>query len=502
MKRIIILSALIALVSAVSCRQDDGPENDNRYFAPAVSFGSDSYTVNPSEGGLDVDVVLSRPASQPLSIGLVVTSSLKEGLQYTAPAPVVEIAKGEDKARIHLALVDDEIWVESSWILLTLKPGQRYTVDPGNNISARINVNKEISLPIFGFEQPQKPVVSNPYLAENLQFEIVCERAPISSQTIVLEFGDLACGEDFLVDGKATPAVEFPAGTTSKTLEINILKKDVSGYDKTVALTIVPEKGEYSVIAGQESVTVHLSDPVVDFSKFLRTSALNDGKGFQIRQGIKTADGSWDGNTTVDMGVSSEGSNYLRNYRNMYDHPSFSCRANSSASQMFRLTDFFPLYVRPNEITILDYGNDQGHREFSPADSLMRFVLDYGETQKGRIYLEKPRSFKAYIGSYSAWQDKSSGVAAWIVDSRTTGGDIDASTHTALTGTVSVTLVKLEGTFDFSNSSEPVLVTAWFESDSESFMKADSVNGKDPAATLGLTKEGSAWKVEYMLWPR
>jgi hypothetical protein len=88
------------------------------------------------------------------------------------------------------------------------------------------------------------------------------------------------------------------------------------------------------------------------------------------------------------------------------------------------------------------------------------------------------------------------------MDSRATGGDIDASTHTALTGAISVTLVKLEGTFDFSNSSEPVLVTAWFESDSESFMKADSVNGKDPASTLGLTKEGGAWKVEYKLWPR
>ena len=97
MKRIIILSALIALVSAVSCRQDDGPENDNRYFAPAVSFGSDSYTVNPSEGGLDVDVVLSRPASQPLSIGLVVTSSGRAAVHRPCPGGRNRQGRGQGK---------------------------------------------------------------------------------------------------------------------------------------------------------------------------------------------------------------------------------------------------------------------------------------------------------------------------------------------------------------------------------------------------------------------
>lgn len=500
MKKYIILSALAVLMAAASCREKEN--EDNRYFAPAVSFSNDSYTVTPTQGGLDVDLVLSRPAEQPLTVGLVISSSLKEGLQYILSSTNVEIAKGEKKGNVHISLVDDEIWVESSWIEISLKPGERYTVDPGNNISTKININKEISLPIFGFTQSQQPVVTNPYLAETLNLEVKCERTPISSQTVILEFGDLVCGKDYLVDGNGTPEIEFPAGATSKTIELQILKKDISGYDKTADLTIIPEKGKYSVMPGQESVPIQMSDPVVDFTSFLRTAALNDGKGFQIRQGIKATDGSWDGNTTVDLGVSSEGSNYLRNYRNMFDHPSFGCKANASNSHLFRLSDFFPLHVRPNEITILDYGNDQGHREFSPADSIMRFVLDYGETQKGRIFLERPRSFKAYIGSYASWQDKSSGYNAWVMDSRATGGDIDASTHPALTGTISVTLARLEGTFDFTNSSEPVLVTAWFESDSDNFMKADTANGKDPATTLGLTKEDGLWKVEYKLWPR
>jgi len=65
-----------------------------------------------------------------------------------------------------------------------------------------------------------------------------------------------------------------------------------------------------------------------------------------------------------------------------------------------------------------------------------------------------------------------------------------------------VTLVRLEGSFDFTNTSEPVLVTAWFRSDSDKFMAADVDHQKDPAGTLGLVQEDGLWKVEYKLWPR
>ena len=283
---------------------------------------------------------------------------------------------------------------------------------------------------------------------------------------------------------------------------MQILKKDLSGYDKETALTLLPSKGKYSVSADSPSVSVHLSDPSISFKPIFKTAALQSGQGFQIRQAFLAKDGSWSGNIQVDLGVSSEGSNYLRNFKNLYDHPSFSCKATASVSQMFRLSELFPLYVYPNATAILDYGNDQNHRQVSPADSLMRFVLDKGETAKGKIYLEKPRTFVARVGSYAAWQDKSSGSNAWVLDSRATGGNLMASTHPALTGNISVTLEKLEGSFDFTNSSEPVLVTAWFSSDSPLFMKPDEANNKDPEASYDITQENGLWKVRYKLWPR
>ena len=352
-------------------------------------------------------------------------------------------------------------------------------------------------MPIFRLVRPEEPVVTNPFLAEKLHFQLEPDRSTTADMEVDLAFGDLGYGTDYRIAGSDVPRLTFPAGSRSHAFEVEILQKDQSGYDRHIDLTLIPKQGQYSVDPDHASVSVHLYDPVVDFFKFLRTPALNSGEGYQVRQAIKAPDGSWNGNTTVDIGVSSEGSNYLRNFRNLYDHPSFSCKANASTSQLFRLGDLMPLYVHPNAITILDYGNDQNHREFSPVDSLMRFVLDKGEDAKGTICLCKPRTFIAFIGPRAEWTN-----STWPADSRATGGDIFASTHPALQGRISVTLERLEGRFDFTDADAPVLVTAWFSSDSDQFMMPDEVNGKDPAATYAVSKEDGLWKVEYKLWPR
>ena len=59
--------ALAALLGVLSCQNEQNPSGsaaqDTRYFAPEVSFGRDSYSVNAEDGSLDVEVVLSIPAS-------------------------------------------------------------------------------------------------------------------------------------------------------------------------------------------------------------------------------------------------------------------------------------------------------------------------------------------------------------------------------------------------------------------------------------------------------
>ena len=483
MKRFILLITVILAASA--CRR----AQDTRYFAPAVQFGSDRYSVTPGDGGLDIDLHLSRPAPQALRIGLNVSSSLEEGVQYRVASRTVDIAPGQQDATVHVELVDDEIWVESAWIEILLKPGERYTVDPQKNSTARVDISKTISTPIFRLLAPTVPVVTNPFLAETLRFQLEADRATTSDVEVALEFGGLEFGKDYRISGSETSGFIYPAGARSHTFEVEILKKDQSGYDRQTALAVVPRKGSYTVDPEQASVPVHLSDPVVPLTPLWRTPALNGGAGYRWNQAIKTPAGEWEGNTTVDMGLTAEGSNYVQNQRSLWTHSSFNCPATASPSHPFRLTDLCPRLRYPSEVSILDYGANESYRSFFPCDSLIRFVADRPETPgQGILAIPSPRRFQAYIGDRVAWGN------TWKDDAKKTGGDMAASTDPAIQGRVHVTLEKMEGRYDLDE--RVLFITAWFSSDDARFMQEVDF-GK-----WAVASEDGLWKVEYKIWPR
>ena len=482
MKRIIIL--ITVLLAAAACRQAE----DTRYFAPAVEFGSAQYAVPAGEGGLDIDIHLSRPASKTLSIGLQVSSSLEEGVQYQIASKTVSIATGQQDASVHVDLVDDEIWVESAWIELILKPGERYTLDPAKSV-ARVDVSKVINMPIFRLIAPAEPVETNPFLAETLSFQLEGDRNTDRDLEVELAFDGLVYGTDYRIAGSDGPGFTYPAGARSKIFQVEILKKDESGYDREATLSVIPQRGKYSVDPDHGSVAVRLSDPVVDLKPFWRTPALNDGTGYRWNQAIKTPAGEWEGNTTVDMGLSADGSNYVGSQRSLWIHSSFNCPATASPSHPFRLTDLCPALRHPSEISILDYGANENYRSFFPCDSLIRFVVDKPEEpRKGILSIASPRSIYAYIGDRVAWGN------VWKDDAKKTGGDMAASTDPAIQGKVYVTLEKLEGSYDLD---ERVLyVTAWFSSEDGRFMKDVDLT------KWAIVQENGLWKVEYKIWPR
>ena len=479
-KTIILLSCII--VAIASCN----PAEDTRYFAPEVEFTAATVPVSSDAGTVNLVLTLSRAVQDAIQINLNVTSPLEQGVQYNISASTVVIPAGETQAVVQVTLADDEIWTEESWIEMAIVPGELYTVDPEGNCICRIEVGKIINLPFLKIIAPESEITTNPYLAETLHFVLESNRAVGSDTPVTLSF-----------DSAELPAVVLPAGATQVAFDLDIPNRDICGLDRITTLSIVTNKGVYVPDPQLGALDIRLYDPVPDFSRFLKTQASNNGEGYVIRQAILGPDGVWNGNQTVDLGPVSDGSGYLRNFKNMAIHASFNCMCNTSVSQLFRFPDLCPNLTYPSPVAILDYGNDQNHREFFPADSVMRFVPDKGETEKGSIYLEKPRTFVARYGSYAEWQAGTSNYdRAWILDSRATGGDLAASTHPAFTGQISVTLQRLEGRFDFTNADAPVLITAWFSCDHEMFMK-------DIDNTLyDVIQEDGLWKVKYKLWPR
>lgn len=478
-------SILLLILSLWACQQAE----DTRYFAPELCFEAADYSVQASQGGADVVITFSRPATMDFQIDLIITSGLQEGVQYSVPSHSLAVAKGASEARLHITLVDDEIWDESSYIDILLTPGERYTIDPAKACATRVNISKQVVIPVLRLSVPEAQLEVNPYLAPTVTLQLSADKAPLSDLEVDLQPEGLVPGAGFLIDGKASSAILLPAGVTEGSYTVQILKIDQSGLDEQFTLSMSAQKGKYGVGTEGASVSIHLSDPAVDFKPLWKTAA-QVGEGYQFRQAILAGDGeSWSGNQAANMTVSSAGSSYLKSLRNM-GNSTFGCMSNEVGLHILRLAEFFPKLRTTSGDAIVDYGNNSNTRGFSPVDSLFRFVLDPGSTTEGALLLDSPRTFTAFVGDYTSWQ------ANWQKDSYATGGDIFASTNPIITGRVDVTLVKLEGRFNLSDASNTLLFTAWFSCDSPQFM--DGVNFD----TLGAEQDGDLWKVEYKLWPR
>lgn len=488
--RLFILIALGLFFAA--CRQ----EADTRYFAPAIEFASVRYELNlEKRTSVDVDILLSRPASGAIEAQLVFGGTLQKDVHYTASAETARFEAGASRFCVRLTLFPDTVMDAESSIVLTVVPGRNFSVSLERPYKTEIQVTKVFHTPILKLLSAQKEIVTNPFLAEEIPLRLVSHIPVRSDLTVNLASDGLVLGKDFYIQGSDAATLVLPAGQQQLDFTLRVAFKDQSGYVGRGTFSLAPGEG-YEVSGSSGNLPLTLSDPVVDFKTLLKTAALNGGTGYQVRQGMLLRSGEWDGNTTVDLGLSSPGSNYLRNYRNMYNHPGFSCLANAATSQLLRMSELFPNYLYPAPTAILDYGNDQGHRQFSPVDSVFRFVPEPAQPLKGVVRLHNPRTFLARIGTYADWQADVTGGKAWVVDSRANNGDISASTHPALIGTIALTLEKVEGTYDFTGSSASIILAAWWSSPSEQFMQGFDTEKFDVSQEIGL------WKVQYKLWPR
>jgi len=481
MKRIAIL--FLGAILTLSCKE----VQDSRFFAPELEFSAATYSVTEVPDGVDVKLTLSRPAATAFSARLVFSGTLQEGLQYTVPSHSIAVPVGATEAGVHITLIDDEIW-EPGYISITLAPGSRYTVNPSGNCEARVEVTKHVVIPVLRLSVPEAEQTVNPYCAAPVTLTLTADKAPLSDITVPLSSEGFVAGEDFLLDGQADANLTLAAGATSATATLQVLKKDQSGYDKQLTLGMTAQKGVYGVSSEGSSVSIRLYDPVVDFSPLWKITA-QDGEGYQVRQAIKKADGTWYGNTAANWTVSSTGSNYLRSLKNISNALGFPSVA--VGLHILRLPDFFPNLRKTSGNAIVDYGRNTNTRGFSAVDSLFRFVLDAGSATQGSVMLDKPRSFTAAVADYASWTE-----AVWSADAQLTGCDIRKSTSPLITSWVVVTLEKLEGRFNLADMENTLLLTAWFSCDDPQFMKDVDTD------SIHAVQEDGLWKVEYKLWPR
>lgn len=478
----------VAIITiAFSCDKD----SDNRVKLPIVSFESSQITINTDSGKYDLKLRLSTAASSNFSVKVDLSGTAVENEHFTVASKEITVAQGATEAIYPITILNDNIWDNNLTIKVTIAPSTSYVVDPQLSSQIEIKMTKEIVLPVISFSD-NTTIHTNPFNAEELTFTISSSEILKSNTEFIIESdSDLKIGDDFLINGESTNRVTIEKDSNSKEFKLAIKKKDIGGFNKDLKLNIVPVDPKRATISQDKgSVTIEVIDPLVDLSPMLRTSALLGGAGFQIYQQVKGTDGSWIGRVTLNSSSNTEKRNYLQTHKNMTFFAAFDCNGNTAGGDVLRLADM--LSFENSDTVIADYGAGKTSRFFSPTDSLLRFVAEGKNIQKGVVTSPKQK-FTANLILKADWETGTNTNKQWHIDSKATGGDITKSTVPTF-HTMEIWLEKLEGTYDFTGDAE-IIFTAWFKSSSPYFMRIMPAN-------LDVKKDGDMYKVTYRYYPR
>ncbi len=485
----VIISLFAIITSITSCEKIDNVSN----YSPSVYFDTKESTINTQSGAFEIIAKLSRPAPEDISVKFAFSGTAVENDHYTIASREILVEKGESEAIINVTLLNDNIWDPELTLKATIVPGTDYAVNPEMNPEYTVHLTKEIVLPVLSFGNQPENEHTNPFLAEKLVFTINLDTPAAYDSEVALNIeGDLTIGADFLINGGNNNRITLPKGTTGNTFEVQIMKRDAVGVEKHLKLTLDRGTSKYFAVSTEKgSFTVRVSDPEIGFAPIQKTAALLGGSGFQIEQAVKATDGTWSGKVVVNLGYNVSAKNYLRSYKNMSLNTAFGCQSNSPGGDVLRLADM--LSFATTDTVIADYGVGKTTRFFSPSDSLLRFVAMDEDIMRGTV-TSKPQKFTANIVLKPNWETGTNGNKQWHIDSKATNGIIANSTYPVIS-TIVVELVKLEGTFDFTQTVPEIVFDAWFKSSSPYFMRIQP-------ALLDIRKEGELYRVSYRYTPR
>jgi hypothetical protein len=462
-------------------------------YSPSIYFETVQSTINTQTGAFDILVKLSKPAPKNLSVKFAFSGTAIENEHYTLASKEITVEAGKSEAVIQVTLLNDNIWDSELTLKATIAPGTDYAVDPKMNPEHTVLLTKEIVLPVLSFTTQPENEHTNPFLSEKLTFTVAFDTPLAYDSEAALNIeGDLTIGADFLINGGNTNKITLVKGQLTHSFEVQIKQKDAAGSSKNLKFTLDRGTSKYFAVSSEKgSFTVRVTDPEVGFAPIMKTAALLGGSGFQIEQAVKATDGSWSGKVVVNAGPNFAAKNYLKSYKNMSLNTIFGCQSNSPGGDVLRLADM--LLFATTDTVMADYGVGKTTRFFSPSDSLLRFVALDENTMKGTV-TAKPQKFSGKILLKADWETGTNGNKQWHLDSKATGGIIANSTYPVIAN-IDIELVKLEGTFDFTQTLPEIVFDAWFKSTSPYFMRIQS-------ALLDIKKDGDLYKVSYRYTPK
>jgi photosystem II stability/assembly factor-like uncharacterized protein len=228
---------------------------------PTVSVGTEESKVLESDGTAKVTIYLSKPATQALSIPLVVTGTATAGSDYTAPSPV-SFAIGESAKIVEIDLTDD------STVEGTFDNEEQMIVTLGAAAGVHVKAPKAQTITIIDGDGPPLVNFSVVTNSDNIVAESVGTVSvgielswPITTEvTIPLTItGSATSPSDYT--GLPTSVI-FNPRETLKTISMTIVNDETeepSDEDITIEMGALPSSVQ-SGIGNRVSYTVKIND--------------------------------------------------------------------------------------------------------------------------------------------------------------------------------------------------------------------------------------------------
>jgi len=467
---------------------------DTRQYPLTLSFESAGTSVQAETGIYNLKIKLSDITNKDITAKVNFQGTAILGEHYSVASTDVVIKSGTADVILPITIINGNIFDELLEIKIILSPSKDYAVDPSKNPIFKLNLTKVVILPEMSFAVNTGKLHSNPFLGETINFELaLSEPLRKDSQVRLNVEGGLTLGADFTVNGGNNNTLTILKGLSKVNFELKIRKRDAAGFNDNIKITLVPIDNKVFIASSGKSVfNLKVSDPVINFTPYLKSVALLSGAGFIEEQAIRTTDGTWAGKVAVNMDKNPMKANYLKTFKNMSYQSAFGCNNNSPGGDVLRLAEL--LVFANTDTVIADYGVGKTTRFFSPSDSLLRFVAEGENILKGTV-TALPQKFIAKIVKKVDWETGTNGNKQWHLDSKSTNGDITKSTYPLVFDEIQINLDKLEGTFNMEGTIPEIVFDVWFSSTSKYFMKNVPISH-------AITKEGNSYKISYRITPK
>ncbi len=236
------------------------------FAAPTVSFITPSSSIAESSVSINVDVVLSEPSTDTVSVDFdIVGVTAEPGSDFSGSPGTLTFSPGETTKSINFEIHDDDVNEPEETFRIVLSNPVNATLGTPSVHLFKIEDNDEVEVN-FSAEESEGSESAGTVTA-------VVELSRPSEQTITVDY-DVGGTAEASLDYDSPPGqLVFEPGTVQNTIEINIIDDDEEEQDETIEVTITSAENATIGTRSRFSYTIIDDDAFVPYVHFTTTTS-------------------------------------------------------------------------------------------------------------------------------------------------------------------------------------------------------------------------------------